>query len=69
MKDVAFHALTFSRSLITDEIEETIIKVQHLKVYQVDYGDPDSNLSNKLMQATSLQTIHEIWVCQIQMIA
>ena len=44
---------------ITDEIEETMIKVQHLKVYQVHYGDPDSNLSNKLMQATSLQTLHE----------
>jgi hypothetical protein len=44
---------------ITDEIEETMIKVQHLKVYQVHYGDPDSNLSNKLMQETSLQTIHE----------
>jgi hypothetical protein len=44
---------------ITDEIEEIMIKVQHLKVYQVHYGDPDSNLSNKLMQATSLQTLHE----------
>ncbi len=44
---------------ITAEIEETMIKVQHRKVDQVHYGDPDSSLSKKLMQATSLRTIHE----------
>ncbi len=44
---------------ITDEIEEMMIKIQHLKVYQVDYGNMDSNLSSKLMQGSSLQTSYE----------
>jgi hypothetical protein len=57
LKDVAFHALTLSRSLM--RLKKTMIKVQHQKAYQVHYGDSNSNLSNKLMQATSLQTLHE----------
>ncbi len=44
---------------ITNEIEEMIIKHQHLKVYQVHYGNTDWNLSSKLMQGSSLQTSYE----------
>ncbi len=44
---------------ITDKIEEMMIKIQHLKVYQVYYGDKDSNISSKLMQGSSLQTRYE----------
>jgi hypothetical protein len=36
-----------------------MIKIQHIKVYQVHYGDKDSNLSSKLMQGSSLQTRYE----------
>ena len=43
----------------TDEIEEIMIIIQHLKVYQVHYGNTDSNLSSKLMQGSSLQTSYE----------
>ncbi len=34
-------------------------QILHLKVYQVHYGDNDSNLSSKLMQGSSLQTTYE----------
>jgi hypothetical protein len=44
---------------ITDKIEELMIKIQHLKVYQVHYGDNYSNLTSKLMQGSSLQTTYE----------
>ena len=44
---------------ITDHIEESMIKVQHLKVYHVHYGVPDSDMSEQLMKATSLQIINE----------
>ena len=44
---------------ITNDIEDRMIKVQHLKVYPVHFGIPDSELSHKLMQATALQVVHE----------
>ena len=44
---------------ITDHIEESMIKVQHLKVYHVHYGQPDSDMSEQLMKATSLQILNE----------
>jgi hypothetical protein len=44
---------------ITVEIEEMMIKIQHLKVNQAHYGNMDSNLSSKLMQGSSLQTSYE----------
>jgi hypothetical protein len=42
---------------ITDHIEESMIKVQHLKVFHVHYGQPDSDMSQQLMKAMSLQII------------
>ena len=44
---------------ITDHIEESMIKVQHLKVFHVHYGQPDSDMSQQLMKAVSLQIIDE----------
>ncbi len=44
---------------ITDEIDETIITVQHQKVYFVHFGLPDSRLSDQLMKAVSMQILHE----------
>jgi hypothetical protein len=44
---------------ITDHIEESMIKVQHLKVFNVHYGQPDSDMSQQLMKAMSLQIIDE----------
>jgi len=44
---------------ITDDIEDTMIKVQHLKVYPVHVGIPDSELGHKLMQATAFQVVHK----------
>lgn len=44
---------------ITDEIEETMIKVQHRKIFQVNFGIRESDLSKELMKACSLQILHE----------
>ena len=44
---------------ITDEIEETMIKVQHRKIFQVNFGIRDSDLSKELMKECSLQILHE----------
>jgi len=44
---------------ITDHIEESMIKVQHLKVFHVHYGQPDSDMSQQLMKAMSFQIINE----------
>ena len=44
---------------ITNEVEETMIKIQHLKVYQVHYGSPNCEISSKLMQGSTLQTSYE----------
>ena len=44
---------------ITDEIEDTMITVQHRKVFQVHYGCPDSDISTQLMKAVSMQTIYQ----------
>ena len=42
---------------IINVVEETMIEIQHLKVYQVhhDHGTPNCDISSKLMQGTSLQ--------------
>ncbi len=44
---------------ITNEIDETMITVQHRKVYLVHFGLPDSWLSDQLMKAVSMQILHE----------
>jgi hypothetical protein len=36
-----------------------MIKIQHLKVYQVHYGSPNCEISSKLMQGSTLQTSYE----------
>ena len=51
---------------ITDEIEETMITVQHRKVFQVHYGCPDSDISKQLMKAVSMQTIRRYGVSNIR---
>jgi hypothetical protein len=44
---------------ITDEIEATMIKIQHWKVFQVHFGLAVSKISPKLMKAISIQLIDE----------
>jgi hypothetical protein len=44
---------------ITNEIDETMITVQHKKVYLVHFGLLDSQLSVQLMKAVSMQILHE----------
>ncbi len=44
---------------ITNEIDETMITVQHQKVYSVHFGLPDSRLSDQLMKAVLMQILHE----------
>jgi hypothetical protein len=44
---------------ITDEIDETMITVQHQKVYSIHFGLPDSQLSDQLMKTVSMQILHE----------
>ena len=44
---------------ITDETDETMITVQHQKVYSIHFGLPDSQLSGQLMKAVSMQIHHE----------
>ncbi len=45
--------------VITHEIEDTMIAVQHQKVLQVYYGIAESKLSTQLMKATLMQNIHK----------
>jgi hypothetical protein len=44
---------------ITDEIEATMIKIQHWKVFHVHFGLPESEISPKLMKGISIQLIDE----------
>jgi hypothetical protein len=44
---------------MTNEIDETMITVQHQKVYLVHFGLPDLQLSDQLMKAASMQILHE----------
>jgi hypothetical protein len=44
---------------ITDEIDETMITVQHQKMYSIHFGLPDSQLSDQLMKPVSMQILHE----------
>jgi hypothetical protein len=39
---------------ITNEIDETMITIQHPKVYLVNFGLPDLQLSDQLMKAVSM---------------
>ena len=50
---------------ITDEIEATMIKIQHWKVFQVHFGLADSKISPKLMKAIFIQLIDEDMGVQI----
>jgi hypothetical protein len=42
---------------ITDEIEATMIKIQHWKVFHVHFGLAESKISHKLMKGISIQLI------------
>jgi hypothetical protein len=44
---------------ITNEIDEIMITVIHQKVYSIHFGLPDSQLSDQLMKAVSMQILHE----------
>ncbi len=44
---------------ITNEIDETMITVQHQKVYLVHFGLPDLQLSDQLLKAVLIQILHE----------
>ncbi len=44
---------------ITNEIDETMITIQHQKVYSIHFGLPNSRLSDQLMKAVSMQILHE----------
>jgi hypothetical protein len=44
---------------ITNEIDETMITTQHQKVFLVHFGLPDSQLSDQLMKAVSMQILCE----------
>jgi hypothetical protein len=44
---------------ITDEIEATMIKIQHWKVFNVHFGLAESKISPKLMKGISIQLIDE----------
>jgi hypothetical protein len=44
---------------ITDQVEATMIKIQHWKVFHVHFGLEESNISSQLMQGISIQLIDE----------
>jgi hypothetical protein len=44
---------------IVDEVDETMVKIQHLKVFQVYYGKADCSFSSKLMEGTGIQNDYE----------
>ncbi len=44
---------------ITNEIDETMMTVQHWKVYLVHFGLPDLQVSDQLTKAVSMQIFHE----------
>jgi hypothetical protein len=44
---------------ITNEVNETMIAVQHQKVCLVHFGLPDLKLSDQLIKAVSIQILHE----------
>ncbi len=44
--------------LITNKIEDNMVKIQHWKVYGTHFGD-DSELSAKLMESRSIQQNNE----------
>ena len=44
---------------IVDEVDETMVKIQHLKVFQVYYGKADCSFSSKLMEGTGIQNEYE----------
>ena len=42
---------------ITDQVEATMIKIQHWKVFHVHFGLEESKISSQLMQGISIQLI------------
>ncbi len=44
---------------ITDQVEATMINIQHWKVFHVHFGLEDSKMSSQLMQGISIQLIDE----------
>ncbi len=44
---------------ITNEIEASMIKVHHWKIYPVDFGGENDILSDELMKLTSIQCRNE----------
>ena len=44
---------------ITDEVEATMIKIKHWKVFHVHFGLAESKISAQLLQGTSIQLIEE----------
>ena len=44
---------------ITDQVEATMIKIQHWKVFHVHFGLVESEMSSQLMKALSIQLIDE----------
>jgi hypothetical protein len=44
---------------ITDQVEATMIKIQHWKVFHVHFGLEESKMSSQLMKGISIQLIDE----------
>jgi hypothetical protein len=44
---------------ITNQVEATMIKIQHWKVFHVHFGLEESKISSQLMQGISIQLIDE----------
>ena len=44
---------------ITDQVEATMIKIQHWKVFHVHFGLEESKISSQLMKGISIQLIDE----------
>ncbi len=44
---------------ITDQVEATMIKIQHWKVFHVHFGLQESKISSQLMKGISIQLIDE----------
>ncbi len=43
----------------TNQIDETMLTVQHQKVYLLHFGLPDLQLSDQVMKAVSMKILHE----------
>ena len=45
--------------MITNQVEATMIKIQHWKVFHVHFGLEESKISSQLMKGISIQLIDE----------